>query len=81
MPFTLEHIDADTHYNDIVTTELRTSEGIDLSRLDDKYVQYLVKQAARHVSDKTVDINNGHLKLTREGIYISDLIMSDLMKV
>lgn len=81
VPFTLEHIDADTHYNDIVTTELRTSEGIDLSRLDDKYVQYLVKQAARHVSDKTVDINNGHLKLTREGIYISDLIMSDLMKV
>lgn len=79
--FTLEHIDADTHYNDIVTTELRTLEGIDLSRLDDKYVQYLVKQAARHVSDKMVDIKNGHLKLTREGIYISDLIMSDLMKV
>lgn len=81
VPFTLEHIDADTHYNDIVTTELRTLEGIDLSRLDDKYVQYLVKQAARHVSDKMVDIKNGHLKLTREGIYISDLIMSDLMKV
>ena len=81
VPFTFEPIDADTHYNDIVTTELRTSEGIDLSRLDDKYVQYIVKQAARHVADKTVDINDGHLKLTREGIYISDLIMSDLMKV
>ena len=81
VPFTFESIDADTHYNDIVTTELRTSEGIDLSRLDDKYVQYIVKQAARHVADKTVDINDGHLKLTREGLYISDMIMSDLMKV
>lgn len=81
VPFTFESIDADTHYNDIVTTELRTSEGIDLSRLADKYVQYIVKQAARHVADKTVDINDGHLKLTREGIYISDMIMSDLMKV
>lgn len=81
VPFTFESIDADTHYNDIVTTELRTSEGIDLSRLADKYVQYIVKQAARHVADKTVDINDGHLKLTREGLYISDMIMSDLMKV
>lgn len=81
VPFTFEPIDADTHYNDIVTTELRTSEGIDLSRLDDKYMQYIVKQAARHVADKTVDINDGHLKLTREGLYISDMIMSDLMKV
>lgn len=81
VPFTFESIDADTHYNDIVTTELRTSEGIDLSRLDDKYVQYIVKQAARHVADKTVVINDGHLKLTREGLYISDMIMSDLMKV
>lgn len=81
VPFTFESIDADTHYNDIVTTGLRTSEGIDLSRLDDKYVQYIVKQAARHVADKTVDINDGHLKLTREGLYISDMIMSDLMKV
>lgn len=81
VPFTFESIDADTHYNDIVTTELRTSEGIDLSRLDDKYVQYIVRQAARHVADKTVDINDGHLKLTREGLYISDMIMSDLMKV
>lgn len=81
VPFTFEFIDADTHYNDIVTTELRTSEGIDLSRLDDKYMQYIVKQAARHVADKTVVINDGHLKLTREGLYISDMIMSDLMKV
>ena len=81
VPFTFESIDADTHYNDIITTELRTSEGIDLSRLADKYVQYIVKQAARHVADKTVDINDGHLKLTREGLYISDMIMSDLMKV
>lgn len=81
VPFTFEPIDADTHYNDIVTTELRTSEGIDLSRLDDKYMQYIVKQAARHVADKTVAINDGHLKLTREGLYISDMIMSDLMKV
>lgn len=81
VPFTFEPIDADTHYNDIVTTELRTSEGIDLSRLADKYVQYIVKQAARHVADKTVAINDGHLKLTREGLYISDMIMSDLMKV
>lgn len=81
VPFTFESIDADTHYNDIVTTELRTSEGIDLSRLADKYVQYIVKQSARHVADKTVAINDGHLKLTREGLYISDMIMSDLMKV
>ena len=80
-PFTLEKIDGDTHYNDIITTALRTSDGIDLSLLNEKYVKYITQQAARHIADKTMEIKNGHIKLTREGIYISDMIMSDLIKV
>lgn len=81
VPFTLEKIDDDTHYNDIITTALRTSDGIDLSLLNEKYVKYITQQAARHIADKTMEIKNGHIKLTREGIYISDMIMSDLIKV
>ena len=81
VPFTLEKIDGDTHYNDIITTALRTSDGIDLSLLNEKYVKYITQQAARHIADKTMEIKNGHIKLTREGIYISDMIMSDLIKV
>ncbi len=81
VPFTLEKIDDDTHYNDIITTALRTSDGIDLSLLNEMYVKYITQQAARHIADKTMEIKNGHIKLTREGIYISDMIMSDLIKV
>ncbi len=81
VPFTFEDIDEDTHYNDIVTTVLRTAEGIDLTLLDSKYAKYIVQQSAKHIEEKNVEIINNHLKLTREGIYISDLIMSDLMIV
>lgn len=56
VPFTLEKIDDDTHYNDIITTALRTSDGIDLSLLNEIYVKYITQQAARHIADKTMEI-------------------------
>ena len=31
-----ETIDDDTHYNDLITTALRTSEGLDLDMLDER---------------------------------------------
>lgn len=81
IPCEREEIDADTHYDDIVTTALRTREGIDLSSVDEEHRLYLLSQAQRHIAEGLLQISDGHLHLTRKGLYISDSIMSDLMDV
>lgn len=79
LPSEIEVIDDDTHYDDIVTTALRTKEGIDLKRLNHKYRQYILREAEKHLSEGLLTIEANHLSLTRKGLYISDMIMTDLM--
>ncbi len=81
LPYEEEEIDDDTHYDDIVTTALRTREGIDLSLLDEKHRSYLLKNAQDYLKRGLMALDNDHLHLTREGINISNRIMSDLMDV
>jgi oxygen-independent coproporphyrinogen-3 oxidase len=81
LPYEEEQIDDDTHYDDIVTTALRTREGIDLSLLDEKHRSYLLKNAQDYLKRGLMALDNDHLHLTREGINISNRIMSDLMDV
>ena len=81
LPSEEEVIDADTHYNDMIMTALRTCEGIDLSSLSSEYRTYLVHLAKPLQQQGLLIEADGWLQLTREGIYVSDSVMSDLMKV
>lgn len=81
VPAEIEPLDDTTRYNDLIATALRTKEGICLDRLDTINKEFLLKQAQKHLEQQTLMINNGCLSLTREGIYISDSIMADLIKV
>ena len=81
LPYEEEKIDSDTHYDDIVTTALRTREGICLDRLDSDHRAFLLDNAKPYLDGGLLAIENGHLRLTREGINVSNRIMSDLMDV
>ena len=81
LPCEEEIIDADTHYNDMIMTALRTCEGIDLSTLSAKYQTFLMRLAKPLQQQGLLKEDNGWLHLTRNGIYVSDSVMSDLMKV
>lgn len=81
LPYEEEKIDSDTHYDDIVMTALRTREGICLDRLDSSYRAFLLANAKAFVDSGLLALENGHLRLTREGINVSNRIMSDLMDV
>ncbi len=81
LPYEEETIDCDTHYNDIVTTALRTREGIDLDSLDDRHRTFLLSNAKEHIDRKLLRADDHHLSLTRAGINISNTIMCDLMDV
>ncbi len=81
VPMTSEQIDEDTHFNDLITTALRTSDGINLSTLNERYREHIIKNSGKYLSDGTAVLKDNIFKLTLNGIHISDMIMSDLMIV
>lgn len=85
IPMEREELDNDTTFNDIITTSLRTSDGIDLNametRLGKRYRNTLISAAGKHIEQGLLEIRHDRLRLTAEGIFISDMVMSDLMIV
>lgn len=81
LPYEEELIDDDTHYDDLVTTALRTREGIDLDKLGERHRAFLLRNATHYIERHLLRIDGHHLSLTRQGINISNTIMSDLMCV
>ena len=80
-----EILDDDTAYDDVITTALRTCEGVSLDlireRFGEKYVKLLTSLSKQYVDTGLLEVSDGHIRLTRKGIYVSDAIMSDLMSV
>ena len=85
IPAEREELDARTTFDDIVTTALRTREGIDTDyverSLGQKYKDHLASEAAPFIAQGLMEQDGASLRLTRRGIYISDSIMSSLMMV
>ncbi len=85
LPFEEEIIDKNTKYDDLITTAMRTREGIDTEKLKvdfgtDLYT-YFMNEADKHINNDTLQNVNGRISLTRIGLFVSDDIMSDLMHV
>ena len=76
-----ETLNGDTRYNDMVTVALRTCEGLDLSLLSEQYRRYCLKNARRFIDGGLLAIDNQRLHLTRKGLFVSDMVMSELMLV
>ena len=83
--FETETLDLYTRYNDYVITSLRTCWGMNLEHLKQKYGEklyhYCMKLARPYLEQDKLKTENGHLILTRKGIFLSDGIMSDLLWV
>lgn len=79
LPREIETLDDDTHYDDMVTTAMRTKEGLKLSDLKEKYQTYIKKEAQKYIDGGLLGIKDGYISLTRKGLYVSDMIMADLM--
>ena len=79
IPFEREWLDDDTRYNDLITTALRTSEGINLSTLTPKHRTYLLHQAEKQIAQNLLEIQGDSIRLTAQGLYVSDAVMADLI--
>ena len=76
-----EVLNDETRYNDAVMTALRTREGLPLERLSESQRQYLLSQARPHLERRLITMEDHRLRLTRQGLFVSDMVMSDLMMV
>lgn len=97
LPSECETLDFSTRYNDLITTALRTSDGINLVKMREEFgeemVAHLLKEAEGKIKRGFMEIKEyekdntsylqkcKYLRLTQKGIYISDDIMGDFMIV
>lgn len=77
--------DPDTAYNECVMTSLRTRQGLSLEEVEKEYGtvlrQYCTDMAQPYLKDGKLEMRDGRLRLTRDGIFVSDGIISDLMYI
>ena len=85
LDYEIEELDIYTRYNDFVITAIRTHWGMSLSQLHSTYgeelYRYCLRMAKPHLEQGVLEMKEDTLKLTKEGIFISDGIMSDLLWV
>lgn len=83
--FETEMLDKATRYNECVMTSLRTAQGVSLTNMEQAFgtvmADYCQKMAAPHLKSGKLRMYDNCLQLTREGIFVSDDILSDLMYV
>lgn len=83
--FEIEHLDQATRYNEFIITTIRTVWGTPIEKLKQTFGnelwEYCRKMAAPYLENGKLEEHDGALRLTREGIFISDSIMSDLLWV
>ena len=81
LPRETELLDDDTRFNDLVTTALRTREGICLDDVPETFRATLLADAAPHLASGLLLHEDNRLHLSRAGILVSNTVMSDLMRV
>lgn len=85
VPAERETLDNRTRYNDTVMLSLRTCEGIDLRLLERRHGQalrqYCERMAKPYIDNGLLVSSPTSLRLSREGLFVSDMVMADLMAV
>lgn len=80
VPHDGEHLTAAERHDELVMTRLRTCEGLPLSQLPAAARTRLLRQARRYVESGLLRLTGDCLVLTRQGLFLSDGIMADLME-
>ncbi len=69
-------------YHDMLLTRLRTRRGINKEQAATQFspslIAHMYRMAARHIASGNMEESDGYLRITRQGLFISDSIISDL---
>lgn len=75
----VETLSDDELYEERVLKGLRTMDGLDVGRLLPRYKDYALRMAEPHIRAGRMTREGDLLRLTEEGIFVSNDIMSDMM--
>jgi oxygen-independent coproporphyrinogen-3 oxidase len=82
LPNETETLSLTDRYNEYIMTGLRTIWGVSLEQVEtnfgSNYLDYLSTQSQKYLKDDLLLIDNGILKPTRKGKFLTDGIASDL---
>ena len=81
LPSECENLEEKDSYNDLVTTALRTKEGISLASLSPQRRHFLLENATLSLRAGLLRLEHDRLALTRQGLFVSDAVMADLIDV
>jgi oxygen-independent coproporphyrinogen-3 oxidase len=85
LPIERESLSIKDKYNEYVMTRLRTKWGISLEEIKikfgERYLEYLLEQAAQFITSKHLKLTNNTLLVTKKGKFLSDGIASGLFLV
>ena len=76
-----ELLTPENHYNEVVMTALRTCEGLAIEKLPPSYRDYCLQQAQPFLDSGLLTLQDQHLILSRDGLFVSDMVMTELMHV
>ncbi len=85
LPSEVEVLTITDRYNEYIMTGLRTIWGVSLEKIENdygsNYLKYLKVQARKYIDQELLYIDDGILKTTHKGKFLSDGIASDLFKL
>lgn len=85
LPMETETLSKTDRYNEYVMTGLRTIWGVSLKKIEldfgQIYLDYLNKQAKKHLEKHLLFMDNGKLLATKKGKFLIDGIASDLFMI
>jgi len=85
LPSEAESLSTTDRYNEYIMTGLRTIWGISLHRIQTefgtKYLEFLLEQSQKFLSNELLSIENEVLTTTKKGKFLADGIASDLFLV
>lgn len=85
LPCETEYLDTRMKYNEYIITRLRTMWGISPDELETLFgapkKQQFLQQCEKYIRQNTLTVKDGNIKLTGSGIFISDLILRDLIVI
>lgn len=85
LPIEIETLTTTDRYNEYIMTGLRTIWGVSLDKVEadfgKTFREYLIEQANVFINEHLLYIDDGHMRVTRKGQFLSDGIASELFKL
>lgn len=85
LPIEIETLTQTDQYNEYVMTGLRTIWGVSIQKVENDfgldYKDYLIEQSEIFINQQLLYIDDGHIRVTKKGQFLSDGIASELFKI